>query len=313
MTHYLFGGSIISSLFGLNMLQHGGLALASGGGLLFVAFAVEAKAFLKRREAAKMSAWNVRLRDNYSSARGGYCYVPPQRVYDEHKALDFKANSEINGSGFAMHQNHIGCQVKPSVVRESFSLSRVDLSCQSDFDMRCTVKGDVYESQIKELLKKAVRVFGDANHYGLDVSSLEIEPRGLRTQYDGGIDIFFTVRDRRGDKKIGAIQCKNWDSDRQIESSEIWRFFNALTSSNRKFVHAFFVCNIFGTVSDIDRALFKNINFLTIPSLNREKRNRQKSADDLIEQLECFKKGDFGAEFARALVHARLYEVKNLG
>ncbi|MDQ1340868.1 MAG: Mrr cat 2 protein [Campylobacterota bacterium] len=272
MTPYLYIGSIISSLFGLNTPQYSETALLLGGGVLLFALVLEASAFIE------------------NSGGGTAVRIEPTRDLYRPQGVVYNAPK--------------------SSPAPSYSLPRVD-SYQSDFDMRCSVKGDIYEAQIKELLKKAVKVFGEVNHYGLNVSSLEIEPRGLRKQYDGGIDIFFTVKDKRGSEKIGAIQCKNWDSSYEVERSEISRFFNVMASSSEKFVHGFFVCNISDTVSDMDMVLFSNINFITIPSLIREKRDRSGAIEDLIEQTANSRKMDFGAEFSRALVYARLNEIKN--
>ncbi|OGS70663.1 MAG: hypothetical protein A3F91_09120 [Flavobacteria bacterium RIFCSPLOWO2_12_FULL_35_11] len=272
MTPYLYIVSIVSSLFGLNTPPHGETALLFAGGLLLFALVLEASAFIENS--------------------GGRTAVRSEPTRDLYRSQSVVYNAPKSS---------------PS---SSYSLPKIDLY-QSDFDMRCGVKGDIYEAQIKELLKKAVKVFGEVNHYGLIVSSLEIEPRGLRKQYDGGIDIFFTVKDKRGSEKIGAIQCKNWDSSYEVERNEISRFFNVMASSSEKFVHGFFVCNIPDTISDMDMVLFRNINFITIPSFIREKRDRSGAVEDLIAQTANSRKADFGAEFSRALVYARLNEIKN--
>lgn len=293
MTYIFYLMSISVSLYGFSASDVSSFISLSSGTFLFGGLFFDAVGFVK----GKVN--NKKNRDSASVYYDAPIYGG-HSGYESHAAL-MRAIDESPYSYPHPGQKRIS---ESDPKKASFSKNN---------DALWKVKGNAYEVQIGDLLKKACEVFGSVNNYSLNVGSFELNPRGIKEKYDKKIDISFKVRDSFGRERVGAIQCKNWDSAYEAQSEYISSFLYSAASLESVFVHAFFVCNLSATTCQIDKDFFQNINFVTIPSKKRAARFKDESMADLISQASMLSSGikkDFGVEFSLALVHARIYEMQ---
>lgn len=183
---------------------------------------------------------------------------------------------------------------------------------QKQIEMRQKAKGDDYEIQIANLIKRACVIFDFG--YTLDVNSLVIEQRGITDKYGGKIDIAFSVKTKMGLVKDGVIQCKNWDCDYEIEARDIRAFsLESKYANMNNWVNAFYIVNKPDTIASINKRDFSNIDFLVIPSRDRIAREREVAIDELAVQVNRIKKiknRNFGMDFSLAMFYACLQEIQ---
>lgn len=287
---YGFGASDVSSFFSL-----------SSGTFLFGGLFFDAVGFAKKKADAslptstsdfrfKRSAETVKKSEPYY----GDLYIPKTNLIKRSPA-DFSMYDKVESFVKVEPQRYVS---------------------DNEFDAMCKAKGNAYEMEIAELLKRACMVFGGVNSYRLNAGSLTVNPRGIREKYDEKIDISFRVRDSLGRERVGAIQCKNWDSAYEAQKEYVHHFLGSASSMDRDFVHTFFICNSFDTINGIEKARFKSVNFVVIPSIKRCLSSKVEALNDLamqIAELGRARKMDFGAEFSLALLHAKIYETQERG
>lgn len=318
MIYFFYFSSLALSVYGIGFSGSSMGIWFWSGGFLFLAFLVEIVDFLRNKELSfrrknrvgrgVVAQPNVDYRDSLHIKKAIH-KMPQDEYIEENDPVYSKSYIDFLKNSKKSYENNIA---QKEDIKKEITLDKSVTLLDDDFNMKCKIKGDVYEAQIHNLIREACKVFGTIHSYRLLLETLEINPRGLRDKFDEKIDISFKIRDSFGKERVGAIQCKNWDSAYEVKTEYVYSFLGKAFALEDVFVHAFFVCNLATTTCGIDRNSFKNVNFLTVPSKKRANLNKSGAVDDLLNQTFALEKNsqkDFGVEFSLAMLYAARFEI----